>query len=499
MLAVIAVVGATKLTQPFFGDQALFMVGAREIGHGAVLYRDFWDIKQPAIFLYYLLAGAVGGYNEVSVHALELVTLVGFSLVLQQTGRRLVRVRWVASVLPLFVVGVFYAGARPWELTQIEGMIGFPLYVSVWLALRSLDPGDRRARLVGSGVAAGVAVLFKWVCLPLVAPAWIVAIVVDARRRRDGRVRRGMGTVAWITFGIALPLAPFVLYFAAHGLLGEIGWTYVVYTPKTTGIAGRPLSRLVDGVTRFVALSAPVMLLAALGLVQAVRSHRDRWSLAFAGWIALAVPVTLTQHWWPYQMAVFAVPVAFFGARGLEVVAHSWRRLASRARVAIVFVLTLSAVPAGLTLAKATVRSAGHGFGVTAPERRALQNQAEPQYRTGRAFARFVDEHTRPGQPVYVLGNPIDLYLSGRDQAIPTNGWAAEQYDAKVWHRITDGLATKRPVVLAVDDFSMEKMKERSPATLAVVERLYCPVHRTGGETWYVLRASDAACPALPR
>jgi hypothetical protein len=195
-------------------------------------------------------------------------------------------------------------------------------------------------------------------------------------------------------------------------------------------------------------------------------------------------------------MAVFAVPLAFFGARGLEVVTDGWRRIGSRVRVAIVLVLALSAVPVALTLAKATVRSAKHGFGVTGSERRALQNQAEPHYRTGRAFARFVDRHTLPGEPVYVLGNPIDLYLSGRDQAIPTNGWAAEQYDATVWQRITDGLATTRPAVLVVDDFSMAKMKERSPATLAVIERRYCPVHRADGETWYLPRRGETSCPA---
>jgi hypothetical protein len=495
VLAVIVVVGTTKLTQPFFGDQALFMVGARELRHGAVLYRDFWDIKQPAIFLYYLVAGMLGGYNEVSVHALELVTFVAFSVVLQQTGRHLVRTRWVASVLPLLVAGVFYALARPWELTQIEGLVGFPLYLSVWLALRSLGSGKPRTALVASGAAAGVAALLKWVYVPLAAPAWIVTVVLDARRRGTGRIRHGMGTTAWIALGLVIPIAPFVAYFAAHGVLHEIGWTYFVYTPKTTGIAGRPLSRLVDSATRFAAISAPVIALAVIGSWHSARRQWDRWSAAFAGWIAMDVPVILTQHWWPYQMSLFTVPLAFFGARGLDVVARGWRTSSRRACIAIVLGLALTSAPAALTLGKATVRSARHAFGITASGRLALQEAAEPQYRIGHAFARFVDTHTRPGQAIYVLGNPIDLYLSGRDQAIPTNGWAAEQYDATVWRRITTGLTTKRPAVLAVDDFSIEKMKTRSPATLAAIERMYCPVRRIGEETWYLLRG-DAACPA---
>lgn len=87
VLGVITALGLVKLAFPFTGDQAMFMVGARSTRHGAVLYGGFWDIKQPAIYLFFLLAGTLDGYNEVSVHLLELVTLLGFSYALQRAGR----------------------------------------------------------------------------------------------------------------------------------------------------------------------------------------------------------------------------------------------------------------------------------------------------------------------------------------------------------------------------------------------------------------------------
>ena len=63
-------------------------------------------------------------------------------------------------------------------------------------------------------------------------------------------------------------------------------------TPKTTSTAGRPLSRLTDAVGRFGAVWAPVLLLGAIGAAHHVRRGWDRWSLAFAGWMAATYIVT---------------------------------------------------------------------------------------------------------------------------------------------------------------------------------------------------------------
>jgi hypothetical protein len=495
VLAVIALLGAIRLTVPFTGDQALFTIGAREIRHGAVLYRDFWDIKQPAIFLFYLAGGALGGFNEVAIHALELVTLLGFSILLQRTARRYLNPSWVASLLPLAVVGVYYASARPLELTQVESLIGIPLYVSVWLAIRALDgPEHRRVRLVGSGVAAGIAGALKLVCIPLVGPAWAFAAITLACRAPRRRVRAALSSIGSVAVGLAIPLAAMAAYFAAYGLTHEVLWTYFTYTPKTTGIAGRPVSRLTDSITRFAAFGAPVLLLATVGVGRTIRRGWDAWSIAFAGWLAIGVPVFLGQHWWAYQLALFFVPVAYFAARGVEAIVVAWPRLRRSLAVAIAGTLLISVAPLAISFGRGATIAARHGFGITRAGRTALQDAEQPQYVTGRDFARFVRAHAPGAAPIFVLGNPIDLYETARDQAIPTNGWAAEQYDATAWHRITVGLDDARPPVLAVDDFSARYIAARSPATRALIDRLYVACRHVDTETWYVLRRPGAAC-----
>jgi hypothetical protein len=142
---------------------------------------------------------------------------------------------------------------------------------------------------------------------------------------------------------------------------------------------------------------------------------------------------------------------------------------------------------------KQLLTGARHGFGITADGRRALQEAEQPQYRIGREFAAFVRAQDPAHRSVYVLGNPLDQYLSGTDQPIPTNGWAAEQYNATAWDRIATQLSAAKPSILVVDDFSAHYMELRSPATARLVAGSYCLVRRVEQENWYVLRTSTCA------
>lgn len=79
-LFAVAVLGMANLLQNFNGDQALFVVYAEQINHGALLYRDVWDLKQPGVFLFYLFAGKIFGFTEIGVHLFELLYWLVFSV-----------------------------------------------------------------------------------------------------------------------------------------------------------------------------------------------------------------------------------------------------------------------------------------------------------------------------------------------------------------------------------------------------------------------------------
>ena len=118
-------------------------------------------------------------------------------------------------------------------------------------------------------------------------------------------------------------------------------------TPETTGIAGRPFSRLTDGLVRTVARWAIPLALAAFALWTARKRGLDRLQLGLLIWLGVGIPVFLVQHWWIYTYAMFLVPVGILAGYGLDAFVDAWppRTTALRVGVAVgVVVLLLPAV-----------------------------------------------------------------------------------------------------------------------------------------------------------
>ena len=88
IVALMAVVGWPSLAMPFRGDQALFAVVAEELGRGAVLYRDHWDITNPGVFWFYQVAGSLFGFTEEGIRLFEWLWVTGLVVVAAEATRR---------------------------------------------------------------------------------------------------------------------------------------------------------------------------------------------------------------------------------------------------------------------------------------------------------------------------------------------------------------------------------------------------------------------------
>src|SRR5262249_16886186 len=148
---------------PFHGDQAYFMLGARVLRRGDLLYRDFWDNKGPAIYLFYLAGSTLFGFSEAGVHLFELLVLVAFSTWMVRELRGQFARELSGPAAPIFTVGAYYTIAKDWHLTQVEPLAAYPLFVCVWLSYRCRANSQNRPLYAFlSGAAAGVVALFKW-------------------------------------------------------------------------------------------------------------------------------------------------------------------------------------------------------------------------------------------------------------------------------------------------------------------------------------------------
>jgi hypothetical protein len=211
----VIVLGLIRLPQPFMGDQALNTVMASKITRGGIIYRDLWDLKQPGIFGFLLVGGRLFGFSEIGIHTFELIYMVAFSVVLICALKDRFEHRTVAGLVPLFTVGIYYCVSEVWHQTQTEALVGFPIFVSLWYSSRSLRAeGNRGMQLFLSGLSGGVALLFKFLVLPILAAAWLIAFIGTVLRTRV----KPLATVfrlGWpLMFGVSIPLVLTLGYFA---------------------------------------------------------------------------------------------------------------------------------------------------------------------------------------------------------------------------------------------------------------------------------------------
>ncbi len=484
--------GVLVCVQPFTGDQALFASGARQLAHGDVLYRDFWDIKQPGIYLFYLAGGSSVGYTEVALHLFELVTLLGFALVLAVTVRGRFERPWIGAAVSVFVVGTYYATVEPVQLGQVESLIGIPLFFALWCSTRVGDQDARRGWLVAAGIAGGVTVVFKLVFAPIVIGICFIVLIANARRpaepRRAGPGRDGL----LLLVGAAIPIGAVIAYGLAHGQLGTMGWTFFDVPRSATDLAGRPASRLIEGGLKTAARWALPLVLAGYGAFVTFRRGWDAFERGLVAWIVLGVPVFAVQHWWIYQYAMCLVPIGVFAGHGLEAVCRRWRELDRAARIAVVALTAVLFVPMLLRIGSNAADVTSHGFARTAEHRAALRDDVEPNYRAAEAWARHLERAGPTPNGVYVLGNPLALYRADRRTSVAINGWSPEQYSPEVWRRLTRQLAAARPDELVVDRFTDRIMRERSPRTRRLIRTWYRKVGEAGDDTWYRRRADPA-------
>ncbi|MDJ0924152.1 MAG: hypothetical protein QNJ77_06275 [Acidimicrobiia bacterium] len=470
--AAAALLGLTHLHFPFMGDQALFSVYGRMLDDGATLYEDIWDVKQPGVFVFYQLAGRLFGFTEVGVHALELIYFLSFSLILMYLLRHRFTRQWIVGLIPLAIVGWYYGAAQLNYLTQLEALVGPLLFGTAWLAMQG-----GRTRYFWAGVLGGLVLFFKLALAPLVAVLWIVALAGSAKF-----FKRTKEALPWLCLGLAVVAIPWIAYYASRGLLDRVWWTYVSYPPQIPAIAGRTLRRLVESLWEFGLLYLPLFLLGLRGIWQ---KRHDPLSRVSAAWIIAGFATFLFQLWWSYLLLVMIIPLALLALDGIDgLLAERPRRWQAEIALAVVALL-----PVGAAIGIKTLDLGQNGFGI-GDRLVDYQEAVSPDYADIRN-----DLSELPltlSNPVYILGNPLYMFLGEMNQAPSNTGWSPEFWTQDLWDEFRDGLTTDRPEMLLVDQFSADVAAERSPDTFSHINSQYdvlAPSARSG--TWYIL--SDAA------
>jgi hypothetical protein len=467
LLAVLAL-GLIHLPHPFDWDQSLFTLGAERLAAGGVLYRDFWDVKQPGIYWFFTVGGWLFGFNEVGIHLFELLWMMAFAVTLLVTLRR----RWgpgpAATLAPLFTVGSYYAAAGTQQLTQVEGLVGLPLYLTLWFATDGRDEKPRAARAFLSGLCGAAVLIFKLVFLPLVGVIWLLALRDAARR---GGVRRALGSLVLpVSIGFALPLAVTLAYFARHDLLGELVRTYLTYPAFLMSQArGLDVGRLFTGLEWFLMRFPPLIGLAMVG-AGLTRSRRDALGLGLQFWFMAGVLVILMQRlsWFSYHYQLLIPPLGVLGAAGAGAL---WSRLdrfgaeAPRARRwAAAGLCALFAGLIGLAAMK-TAKLAHNRFAIAPADRVAYLEMVNGTYRdVSRDVARLAEPGRRAGS-LFVIDNPLVYRLAARpvSPAAFHGEIFIQEMRAEEWSELTTRLERDPPAYVLVERNSLPLVTGGAP------------------------------------
>jgi uncharacterized MnhB-related membrane protein len=268
VLIAIFLIGLVHLPFPFDGDQAFFRLGAWEMQQGKVLYRDFWDIKQPGIFCFYFLAGTLFGFDEIGIHVFELIYMVLFSIILLLTLKSYFQHQIIASLVPLLTVGVYYIVSGAWDLTQVEALVGFPLFICLWLTFKSFkkEGKQRFYLLLLSGFIGGIVLLFKFLLLLILISFWLTLLIYSILIQRHGIQKILVEIFLPIFIGIIFPLLVITSYFVSVNSFSIVYETFFIYPPLLVANAAFDKSEFISGIKWFLQSFYPLILMALIAV-----------------------------------------------------------------------------------------------------------------------------------------------------------------------------------------------------------------------------------------
>ena len=455
----VALLGWVNLAMPLYGDQSLFLVGARSIARGATLYTDYWDFKQPGIYLFFRGAGGLFGFDETGVHVAEVLWLAAWT----GLAAYLLRERWAkpaatAAFVALALV-TYQMGSQPRTAAQLEILVSPVLLVGILLV--------HRRKYLLAGLCGGIATLAKVVYAPFV----LIPLVTWAISKR--RVRLAVRPAVVVALGVVAPLAVAVVVLAFQGAAGELPFAWIEYPRRVAAELSVSRSRglLVDMAVWVVTRLGPLLVLAVAGLIVKARGRTiDRLTVDLGLFVVLASLVNVVQLWWDYHFLILYAPLAALAVDGL---------LAVRGRVA-----TAVAVAFALALVPAIRYGGAKVASFVTDDRAAYQVHLQPTYDELKEAAAVMHERGRADGPIFVWGDPTILYMTGRDQAGRLNGWSPEELVPEQWDEMA-GQLRDGPVYLFVQDGYDALMPERSPETLAVIDEDFDVLVEVDAGTWY--------------
>ena len=493
-IAVLSLLAATRLLHPLEGDGALFLTAAKMIGDGAVLYVDFWDVKQPGIYYFYWLAGIAFGFTFEGVHLLQVVYWAIVGALMFFLVRPYLVHSWIAIVAPLAFLGTYFAHARIAYLAQVEIIANGPLLLSAVLLAATADSAgaSRNCRLVLAGIFGALVVLLKLALAPILFAFFLVhSAICFSKQTAISTIARDAFFVFLGGASVLLAVA-FALYWDG-GLNGAIEASFQVGPDWALNAPEAPFSRLILGARSISVSFAAWAGFALIGLACAWSPKQRPLNLQCMAWIGAALFCILIQRfsWWPYHWQLLYLPFALFAMLGADC-ALDWlgRRLAlgEGAKVAIAIVAFVPAL-FGYTqvVADRVLLLQEHEEEISRSDFDGFRVSVSEVYADAIEIAAALSANAEPGS-IYVMGDPLVYVVTGKEQAVPVHGWSLELFSPLIWARLVRELMTERPEAIFVASYYKPLLNAKAPVIRDFLDSNYILGPKLSHGDWYLLK-----------
>jgi hypothetical protein len=488
-IGMIGLLGILRLPEPLWGDQALFLLAGKAIQSGAMLYRDFWDVKQPGIYGVFTLAGAAFGFDEIGAHLFDGLWMLTLAIGLRVTLAQAFSRPWIGQILPWMTVGTYFAMIDARQQMQVESLVGLPLYFVVWCCLQATRQPDRQFRwLTLAGIMGGIVLLFKLIYLPLLVAFWFIYLLHRVIRQKEP-----IFGVIWRSFwplclGVMLPIVPVVIYWGVTGTLDIAVYTMIQHPPKMVQfLLKKPIQALADAIGWSRRKFFPLLVLSGFGIVYSGR----RWqglkgnllTVYMLAWLGLGFGMILaqSQSWWNYHFLLFLVPLSVLAAQGVDYLLQQrqrWQRLVVAGCLGWLVVANL------MTVGWVTALKLRSGFDFSFEGRQRYHALVSSRYQSAIAETQFLKEPGSLPGDVYVIGEPIFYLLADRAQAVPLIGWISEMLLPEQWTELQAQLTAAQPPYVFV---AADHLSNVSPRFMQFLTGMYKPLRQSDAGVWYQL------------
>ena len=437
---------------PLERDEGEYAYAGQLVLQGVPPYELAYNMKFPGTYYAYAVILALFGESARGIHLGLLLINATTTVLVFLLGRRLLGefagavagCSFAILALDRWVMGVF---------AHATHFVILPLVAGMLLVLRAIE-ARRAGTFFASGVLFGVATLMKQHALFFV-PLGAGLVVEAAFRRASGERRLAVKQAAWLLAGAATPFVLLAVLFAAQGVLGRFWfWTFRYASEYVTRV---PLSQastaFLAGLERVTAANRPIWIAALIGAgALVVRRGVGEARLIVAGLLAASLAALCPGFYFREHYFIVLLPVA---ALLVGVAADAGVRMLSAAMPRFAATLLTSALCVALGAAYVFGERA-YLFSWSARELSRQRYGANP-FIESVEIARYIREHTGPGDRIAVLGSEPQIYFySGRRSA--------------TGYIYTYPLMEPQRFASTMQDEMMDQIEKAHPAYLVVVQ-----------------------------